>query len=179
MWWNKRVNLVSRSVPRETIWEHIRHSLLIHRVKAFRQAQIVVDAGSGGGLPGIPLAICFPEKEYILNDIVTKKMMAVKQMVRHLDLHHVELSDASVSQLRVGDAFLLISKHSFKIPELIALSSSLPWTAMILYKGDDYTRELADLTDDPYDITAYRLQDDSDQSFYRNKFLITIRKKHP
>ncbi len=176
MWWNKRVNLISRSVPRETIWEHIRHSLLIHRIQAFRQAQIVVDAGSGGGLPGLPLAICFPEKKYILNDIVTKKMMAVKQMVHHLDLQHVELADTSVSQLKINDSFLLVSKHSFKIPELLELSSSLPWSAIIMYKGGDFARELADFPES-YDITAYGLEDGSDQSFYRNKFLVTIRRE--
>ncbi|MDZ7691898.1 MAG: RsmG family class I SAM-dependent methyltransferase [Balneolaceae bacterium] len=72
-WWNNRVNLISRDVSRETAWEHIRHSLVISGFVNFKDAEHIVDAGTGGGLPGVPLAIAHPEKRYYLNDIVSKK----------------------------------------------------------------------------------------------------------
>lgn len=176
LWWNERVNLVSRTVPRETIREHIRHSLLIHRFEDFHTSHLIVDTGTGGGLPGIPLAICHPGKRFVLNDIVTKKMMAVKQMVQHLGLQNVTLADGSVSGLRLDDPCLLVSKHSFKIPEILQLAGSLRWTAMALYKGEDFRKEAVNLQDE-YSVTAYGLHRGADMDFYRGKALVFIR--HP
>lgn len=175
LWWNKRVNLVSRTVPRETIREHIRHSLLIHRFEDFHTSQRIVDAGTGGGLPGIPLAICHPKKRFVLNDIVTKKMMAVKQMVQHLGLQNVKLADGSVSDIRLDDPCLLVSKHSFKMPEILHLAGSLPWTAMALYKGEDFRQEAASLPD-AYSVTAYGLHRGAEMDFYQGKALVFIRR---
>lgn len=175
LWWNQRVNLVSRTVPRETIREHIRHSLLIHRFEDFHASELIVDTGTGGGLPGIPLAICHPEKQFVLNDIVTKKMLAVKQMVQHLGLQNVTLADGSVSRLRLDDPCLLVSKHSFKIPEILQLARSLPWTGMVLYKGEDFRKEAENLPDE-YSATAYGLHRGSELDFYRGKALVFIRR---
>lgn len=175
LWWNERVNLVSRTVPRETIREHIRHSLLIHRFEDFHTSQLIVDAGTGGGLPGIPLAICHSEKRFVLNDIVTKKMMAVKQMVQHLGLQNVTLAEGSVSELRLGDPCLLVSKHSFKMAEIMQLAVSLRWTAMALYKGGDFHREVEKLPE-AYSVTAYGLHRGAELDFYRGKALAFIRR---
>ena len=72
LWWNKKINLISRDVSHETVVEHIKHSLLLSTSYWFKKAKKIIDTGSGGGLPGIPLAMCFPEKQFILNDIVSK-----------------------------------------------------------------------------------------------------------
>ncbi len=86
LWWNKRVNLVSRGVSRETIWEHIRHSLILSELQPFRENKLFIDTGTGGGLPGIPLAITHPNKHFVLNDLVTKKCLAMKQIAQQIDL---------------------------------------------------------------------------------------------
>ena len=93
LWWNKKINLVSRDVSRETAEEHIAHSLLIASVDEFKKAESIIDTGTGGGLPGIPLAICNPKKSFVLNDIVTKKIMAVKQMVLKVKCGNVKFLD--------------------------------------------------------------------------------------
>lgn len=173
LWWNKRINLVSRDVPRETIFEHIRHSLLIHRLRAYRDRSLIVDTGTGGGLPGIPLAITSPEKEFILNDIVTKKVMAIKQMARTLGLNNVSSVDFSIEKATIDSDFLLITKHAFKLNDLVQKTTSLPWKEIIFYKGLDFTEEL-DGVDPSLSITAYDLFEESREPFYEDKALVVI-----
>src|SRR5699024_9197224 len=78
LWWNSRVNLVSRNVSRETLHKHILHSLLLGGFSTFQDAGLVVDAGSGNGLPGIPLSLTNKNQCFVLNDVVTKKCLAMK-----------------------------------------------------------------------------------------------------
>lgn len=173
LWWNKRINLVSRDVPRETIFEHIRHSLLIHGLPLYKNSSLIVDTGTGGGLPGIPLAITSPEKEFILNDIVTKKVMAIKQMARTLGLENVSAVDFSIEKANIDSGFLLITKHAFKVNDLVQMTSNLPWQEIIFYKGMDFKEELSGINED-LSITAYDLSKESHESFYKDKALVVI-----
>ncbi|HKL17739.1 MAG TPA: RsmG family class I SAM-dependent methyltransferase [Halalkalibaculum sp.] len=173
LWWNKRINLVSRDVPRETIFEHIRHSLLISGLQSYKDSSLIVDTGTGGGLPGIPLAIISPEKEFILNDIVTKKVMAIKQMARTLGLKNVSAVDFSIEKATIDSPFLLITKHAFKVNDLIRMTSGLPWQEIIFYKGMDFKEELEGI-DTPLSITAYDLYKENKEPFYRDKALVVI-----
>lgn len=173
LWWNKRINLVSRDVPRETIFEHIRHSLLVSGLQSYKNSSLIVDSGTGGGLPGIPLSIISPEKEFILNDIVTKKVMAVKQMARTLGLENVSAADFSIEKATLNSPFLLVTKHAFKINDLIRMVSGLPWQEIIFYKGMDFKEELEGI-DTPLTITAYELFTESKEPFYEDKALLVI-----
>lgn len=157
-WWNQRVNLVSRTVSRETVWKHIRHSLLLSNFETFKKARIVVDTGTGGGLPGIPLTITHPNKHFVLNDLVSKKCLAMKQMAKKLGLKNIGIVDGSIEKFTHDEPFLLVSKHAFKINELYEMTKFLPWTQMVFYKGTDFEEELADLpksiTIDSYDLSG-------------------------
>nr|WP_286669215.1 RsmG family class I SAM-dependent methyltransferase [Fodinibius salicampi] len=170
-WWNKRINLVSRDVSRETILEHIRHSLLLAQFESFTESQIIVDAGTGGGLPGLPLAITHPEKRFILNDIVSKKCMVLKQIARKLAINNTETIDVTIKNVQVQDPFLLISKHAFKINDLYKMTAHLPWSTMILYKGGNFKSELEGI-EEPLDIQSIELSPGGD--FYSGKALIII-----
>lgn len=171
LWWNQRINLVSRSVSRETVWEHIRHSLILSQFSVFKKAHIIVDAGTGGGLPGIPLAITHPKKQFLLNDLVSKKCLAMKQMAKKLALENIAIVDGSIGKLYHEEPFLLISKHAFKINELYEMTSSLPWEKMVFYKGVDFEEELAGLpksfTIDSYDLSEF-------SEFYQGKALVIL-----
>lgn len=171
LWWNQRINLVSRDVSRETIVKHIQHSLLLHALEAFQESEFVVDAGTGGGLPGIPLAITHPDKKFLLNDIVSKKIMAVKQMARELDLKHVETFNGSIEKVKTDHSFLLISKHAFKINNLIQMAKSLPWSTIIFYKGLEFKDELTGI-ETSLNIHVYKLSEY--ESFYHDKALIIV-----
>ena len=171
LWWNKRVNLVSRDVSRETVWEHIRHSLLLSQFEVFQTANIIVDAGTGGGLPGIPLAITHPEKHFVLNDLVTKKCLAMKQIAKKLGLQNLGIVDGSIEELTHDEEFLLISKHAFKINELYKMTSSLPWSAMVFYKGSDFNDELEGIAE-PLEIEVHNLSEQS--VFYEGKAIVIV-----
>lgn len=178
LWWNQRINLVSRDVSRETIWEHIRHSLLITGLKSYQESTFIVDAGTGGGLPGMPLAIVSKEKRFLLNDIVSKKILALKQMVRKLSLKNVSVLDCPIKKFNANEPFLLISKHAFKIDDLYRMVKDKPWTSLIFYKGSNFEIELQEI-DDPLSITSYDLYQESNHSFYKDKAIIEASRDNP
>lgn len=171
LWWNKRVNLVSRDVSRGTVWEHIRHSLLLTQFEVYREADFVLDAGTGGGLPGIPLAIASPEKKFLLNDIVAKKVISVRQMVQKLGLNNTECEDRSIKDIDIDTPFLLISKHAFKINELWRMANEKPWKSMVFYKGLDFEGELEGI-ENSLIIDSHNLS--AGTEFYRGKTLVFI-----
>lgn len=171
LWWNKRINLVSRNVPRETVRQHIQHSLLLSQLDVFQLANIIVDAGTGGGLPGIPLAITHPDKYFILNDIISKKCLAMKQIVQKLKLENIEISDSSIENIEQENPFLLISKHAFKINELYEMTPHLPWENMVFYKGLNFENELENI-EEPLKVESYDLSRESD--FYKDKALVVV-----
>lgn len=135
LWWNARVNLVSRSVSRETVENHLIHSLIPEVLGLVQGADLWVDAGSGGGLPGIPLAIVAPERRWILNDRSDKKMIAVKQMVQSLGLEHVETRSGSIETIHWPGIAGVISKHAFPVTRLLPLIQKKKWNRLIMYKG--------------------------------------------
>ncbi len=170
------MNLVSRDVPRETLWEHIRHSLLLCSFEAYKSHSLIIDAGTGGGLPGVPLSIISPEKRIVMNDIVSKKVLAVKQMAKQLGLENVRTADGSVEKLGPDLPFLLVSKHAFKIHELFRYTRSLPWDAMVFYKGLAFENELKPV-DTPLEVDAYDLYKHTENTFYKDKALVFVRRK--
>lgn len=171
LWWNKRVNLISRNVSRETVWKHIQHSLIISYFQVFRSEKIIVDAGTGGGLPGIPLAITHPKKHFVLNDLATKKCLALKQIVKQIDLKNVGIVDGSIGSLRYDEEFLLISKHAFKINDLLEMIGHLSWKKILLYKGINFRDELEEVSQ-TLDIQCFDLS--SGDNFYNGKAILMI-----
>jgi 16S rRNA (guanine527-N7)-methyltransferase len=172
-WWNRRINLVSRDVSRGTLVEHIRHSLLLAGISVYNSANFVVDAGTGGGLPGIPLAITSPEKKFYLIDIAKKKTMAANRIVHKLSLKNVSVKNISVSDIEIKQPVLLISKHAFKIDELYQKVSSFCWDHLVFYKGADFGEELQRIKT-PLTIDVYWLDENNPKDFYQNKAILII-----
>lgn len=172
-WWNNKINLVSRGVSRETLWEHIRHSLLLNELDCFTSADLIVDAGTGGGLPGLPLAIINREKSFILNDIVSKKIWAVKQIAMEVGIENVQFNEQSIEDLRANQPFLLVSKHAFKIRDLWEMARNKPWTHLVFYKGLPVDQELSGIND-PLQVYVHKLETGTDDTFYTGKILLII-----
>ncbi|MFD2531161.1 16S rRNA (guanine(527)-N(7))-methyltransferase RsmG [Gracilimonas halophila] len=177
LWWNDKINLVSRDVPRETVLNHIEHSLSISESDVFKEADFVIDAGTGGGLPGIPLAILRPEKQFVLNDIVSKKVMACKHMATKLKLKNIDSYMGSLKDLEVKPNSIIVSKHAFKVNEIMKMIEGKPWSGVILLKGgEEVEHELEGIASD-LEVSVFDLQESFGNPFYEGKAMVEIKRK--
>ena len=97
--WNAKINLVSRKDTDRLEIKHLAHCLTITKFLRLMPKARLLDVGTGGGLPGIPLAICYPEARFTLMDSIGKKVMVVEDMVKRLDLHNAEVIRGRVEEL--------------------------------------------------------------------------------
>jgi len=122
--WNSKVNLVSRKDIENFIPNHLIPCLSIGKVRKFHAKESIVDVGTGGGLPGIPMAIINPEASFMLLDSNSKKMMVVEDMVNGLKLDHVIVKTARAETVDERFDFLL-GRAVSAIPNFLSFSSSL------------------------------------------------------
>lgn len=88
--WNNQINVVSRKDIDQLFERHVLHSLAIAKVMEFQKGSQIMDVGTGGGFPGVPLAILFPEVEFLLVDSIAKKIKVVDQIVASLGLKNIK-----------------------------------------------------------------------------------------
>ena len=176
LWWNTKINLVSRDVSHETINEHIRHSLLLSGFVSKEEGKRVIDTGTGGGLPGLPLAICMPEKNFILNDIVSKKIIAVKQMAGTLNLKNLETISESIKNLNIEEGDIVVTKHAFKINQLIELLGNKKWNKIYFLKGRAEAGGELEGVGFPLSIEVFSLERMLKKEFYKGKAVVKVEK---
>ncbi|MCP9291285.1 16S rRNA (guanine(527)-N(7))-methyltransferase RsmG [Gracilimonas sediminicola] len=174
LWWNKKINLVSRDVSRETIKDHVEHSLVLTQSELFEKTAKVIDSGTGGGLPGMPLAICYREKQIHLNDVVTKKVMACRNIASALSLKNISTSSCSIEKVGFAGDELLVSKHAFKIGDLLRMLESKPWGNIILLKGGDEIESELEKAKEPLKVNIIDLMPGFDEEFYKGKAMVEI-----
>jgi len=174
LWWNKKVNLVSREVSRETLQEHIVHSLLPSAMGLLDGVDEWVDAGTGGGLPGIPLAIAEPQKDWYLNDVVIKKIAAVKQMVYRLNLVNASAGSGSIADIQLDSGSGLITKHAFEVKKLLDMVAEKPWNKIIMYKGREEAEEEIQDIELPLRCSIHKFEFGEEETFYTGKGLLVI-----
>lgn len=172
--WNEKINLVSRTVSRETVENHIVHSLFPSQLGLLDSHNKWIDAGSGGGLPGIPLAIQNPDKLWVLNDNVRKKMKAVSSIVDSLELTNVEIVAKSISLYDLQYGTGIVTKHAFKIPKLLHLLDKKPWKTIILWKGEKDVLPELNKTPGQLNVTIYPFR--FSDTFFEGKALVLLKK---
>lgn len=172
--WNKKINLVSRNVSRETVREHIIHSLLPIPLGLIQWHDKWIDSGTGGGLPGIPLAICEEQIRWILNDNVRKKMKAVENIVETIELDNTKIVAKSISLIDLEKGTGIVTKHAFKIKDLLRLLGKAPWQTILMWKGVEDVESEVRRTHKDLNVTIYEFNFGKDEPFYEEKGIVKI-----
>lgn len=178
--WNLKINVVSRKDIDELYLRHVLHSLGIAKVQPFLPEAHILDVGTGGGFPGIPLAILFPETQFHLVDSIGKKIKVVNEVVEGLGLSNVKTSNVRVEELD-GKFDFIVSRAVAVMPTFVhwvkgktAKKSRHELKNGILYlKGGDLSEELSEYPS----AVVYNLQDYFEEDFYHTKKVVHLPRK--
>lgn len=177
--WNNQINVISRKDMDDFYERHVLHSLAIAKVINFRPGTKILDIGTGGGFPGIPLAILFPECHFFLVDSIGKKIKVVKEVAAELGLKNVRAAHERAENIK--------EKFDFVVSRAVtAMPRFLPWTnnkflkeqnnsypnGIFYLKGGDLTEELKGIRQDMeiVDLTKF-----FDEAFFETKKVVYVR----
>lgn len=175
--WNAQINVVSRKDIDELYLRHVIHSLGIAKVQAFEPKTHILDVGTGGGFPGIPLAILFPEVEFYLVDSIGKKIKVVNEVAVALNLKNVKASHIRAEEV-VGTFDFIVSRAVTNMTDFVKWTkgkikkkSKHELKNGILYlKGGDLTEELINFPK----ATIFDLSNYFDEDFFETKKVVHI-----
>lgn len=179
--WNEKINVISRKDMDDFYERHVLHSLGIAKIQPFMHGARILDIGTGGGFPGIPLAIMFPEARFHLVDSIGKKIKVVQEVAHSLGLANV-LAEQNRAENITGEYDFIVSRA------VTGMDDFVKWTKNkiakkqmhtlkngILYlKGGDLTDELRNFEK----ATVFQLSDYFDEAFFETKKLVHIPLKY-
>ncbi|WP_339701274.1 16S rRNA (guanine(527)-N(7))-methyltransferase RsmG [uncultured Marixanthomonas sp.] len=175
--WNLKINVVSRKDIDELYLRHVLHSLGIAKIQSFHKGARVLDVGTGGGFPGIPLAILFPDTHFHLVDSIGKKIKVVEEVSQGLGLKNIEITNDRAENI-TGQYDFIVSRAVAQMETFvrwvkgrIAKKSTHELKNGILYlKGGDLTEELATYPK----ARVYNLTDYFEEDFFETKSVVHL-----
>lgn len=176
--WNSKINVISRKDIEQLYERHILHSLAIAKIIQFKPGTTILDVGTGGGFPGIPLAILFPDTSFMLVDSIAKKIKVVNEVAQALGLQNVKAEHKRVEELTSRFDFV-VSRAVTAFPRFVEMSSSKisrqshnDLANGILYlKGGDFEEEVIPFGQQ---VKIYNLKDYFEEEFFETKRLIHL-----
>lgn len=179
--WNAKINVVSRKDIDELYTRHVLHSLGIAKVQPFEPGSHVLDVGTGGGFPGIPLAILFPETKFYLIDVIAKKIKVVNEVANGLGLKNVKAEQMRAENVK-GEFDFIVSRAVTNMPDFVKWvrgktkkeqKHNLP-NGILYLKGGDLTEELQVFQK----VTLYDLSDYFKDEFFETKKVVHLAMKY-
>ena len=175
--WNSKINVISRKDIDELYLRHVLHSLSIAKLISFKDGTSILDVGTGGGFPGIPLAILFPNCKFHLVDSIQKKINVVNNVVKELDLKNVKTSSFRVEAISEKNDFVVsravtnmkdfVSWIKFKINK----NSFNDFKNGVLYlKGGDLNEELKSFKN----VKTFELSEFFNEDFFNEKKVVYL-----
>jgi len=175
--WNAKINVISRKDIDELYIKHVLHSLAIAKIQPFEPGTYVLDVGTGGGFPGIPLAILFPETRFYLIDVILKKINVVKAVAEGLELKNVKAEQMRAENVK-GDYDFIVSRAVTNMPDFVSWikdkikkqnKHKLP-NGILYLKGGDLTEELASFPK----ATEYNISEFFENEFFETKKVVHL-----
>ncbi|WP_300491345.1 16S rRNA (guanine(527)-N(7))-methyltransferase RsmG [Flavobacterium sp.] len=179
--WNAKINVISRKDIDELYEKHVLHSLGIAKIQEFKPGSKIMDVGTGGGFPGIPLAILYPEVDFYLIDVIAKKIRVVNEVATALGLQNVKAEQMRAENVKEEFDFI-VSRAVTNMPDFVQWVKDKVKKKQnhelkngILYlKGGDLTEELQDFPK----ATQYDLADYFKTEFFETKKVVHLPLKY-
>jgi 16S rRNA (guanine527-N7)-methyltransferase len=176
--WNSKINVISRKDMEHFYERHVLHSLGISKVIQFTPGAQVMDVGTGGGFPGIPLAIMFPETKFLLVDSIGKKIKVVQEIAQAAGITNVEAIQARAEEVK-GKFDFVVSRAVTTLPDFIKWvenkikreSRNKLKNGILYLKGGDLEAELAALQNK---CEVFNLSDYFEEDFFGTKKVVHV-----
>ncbi len=180
--WNEKINVISRKDIDNLYLHHVLHSLAIVNVMRFKPDSHILDLGSGGGFPGIPLAVFFPEVRFSLADSINKKMRVAQEVADALELKNVQTFHTRVEDMKPEQFDFIVSRAVASLEQLKRWSfkllknkhqNILPNGLMALKGGDNLKAEITELGKGEYaDVTPIKTF--FTEPYFEEKFVVYV-----
>ncbi|MBR1492066.1 MAG: 16S rRNA (guanine(527)-N(7))-methyltransferase RsmG [Bacteroidaceae bacterium] len=176
--WNAKINVISRKDIQNLYEHHVLHSLGIAKVVNFRDGTTIMDLGTGGGFPGIPLAILFPHVQFHLVDSVGKKVKVANEVATAIGLKNVKFSHARAEEIKEQYDFV-VTRAVMPMVDLVKVArknikkeqhNAVP-NGIIALKGGELNGEIASMKNI---ATVWELSDFFDEEYFKTKKVVHV-----
>ena len=175
--WNSQINVISRKDMENLYLKHVLHSLAIAKVISFADGTKVLDVGTGGGFPGIPLAILFPNVDFLLVDSIGKKIKVVNEVANSIGLKNLRAEHKRVEQVD-GQFDFVVSRAVTKMKvfqqwvrkRISTKQKNTLFNGILYLKGGDLIQELKGIRN----VDVYDISDFFDENFFETKKVVYL-----
>jgi 16S rRNA (guanine527-N7)-methyltransferase len=174
--WNQKINVISRKDMDNFYLHHVLHSLAIATQFDFLANQKILDLGCGGGFPGIPLAILFPDTQFLLADSINKKLTVVKEVATAIGLQNLTIRHTRAEDIKNQKFDVVISRAVAPLKDLWRWSKPLLQKGtkpcgLICLKGGDLTQEIFESQTRP---RIWQIENIFEEDFFKEKYLLQV-----